>query len=297
MDKKLLRKQIPRNVLVTVVKMTGQYVLRLDKLVRELIAAEVYRPETTHQLRILSNKCGAAIRVLNHAGMDFDSKAMKNGLRRLRQSLSLLRDADIRLNELQAYVSRRKTGLDDALIGAVHFAWSEQYREARSQITRDWPLYRKSLDSLRTQCKQWSSRVHEYRWKRRHDRWVSLQLVKWIQQTDKLIKNDQAFHVFRIQTKRLRYLLQSLLPQRLPDAQRAFVILLEQLQRELGRYCDLKNMIAWLDQMRTSTLLRQDKLSRLIKSLNSWRKVCEQALRRQEKQLLKYRSQFSIATK
>ncbi|HQR07436.1 MAG TPA: CHAD domain-containing protein [Gemmatales bacterium] len=297
MDKKLFVKHVHKNALIAVVKMTHRYALGLEMLVRELIAAKTYQPETTHQIRILSNKCLEALRVLRHAGIEIDKNATKKHLHRLRRCLGTLRDADIRMDEFQAYIRKRRLRKNDSLTGALQHAWSQSYVKTMYQLHKDWPEFRNSLGILRNQSKAWSSRGNQYSWKKRNDRRVSKQLEKWFQLADALFKNEKEFHLFRIQTKRLRYLLQCLLPQKLPTAQHDFVLLLEQFQQELGRYCDLNNIVAWLDSFQDSIGLFQGKPGKLVNSVDSWRKSCEQELQLNEKQLVRLRHKIANRAK
>lgn len=295
MDRKLLEIQVRRNVLATVVKTTGRHAMTLEKLVHQLITTKTCQPEMTHQIRILSNKTTEALRLLSHAGIDIDSKEIKKKLYRLRRSLGLLRDADIRVIELHTFIRKRRPANDDAMSGAVHFSWSLSYLKTMTQLRRDWHGYRKSFRYVRSQCKTWLAQHKEYPWRKRHHHWVIKQFEKWSRHAEKMTGNEKVVHDFRSQTKQLRYLLQYLLPEKVETVQSVFISLLKQIQQELGRYWDLKNIIAWLEGLRNSFAWIQTQPLRLVSTLSSWRRSCEAELRRNEKQLLKLRAKIAQA--
>jgi len=87
----------------------------------------------------------------------------------------------------------------------------------------------------------------------------------------------------------MRYLSQCLLPHKAPAHLSARLSQLDEMQQVLGRHRDLHNVVDWLSQLLEEFSIKVDKLGNLSSSIQSWRKYCDQHIRRQDGRLNKLR--------
>lgn len=280
------KEKVPEKALLSVSKLAAQYAGRMNKLVRVCLAAKKYSPETTHEIRILTTKCGAAWQLLRRAGADVDQNKSQKGLRALRRCLGPLRDADIRLKVFEHFARNKRAGSNDTLSGVLHQSWLQCYREAVAQLRKDWPKYRETLKSIKKQSKRLAPVLRKRSWNKHDGHWVKKQWIKWKCSADRLMDQKQ-IHDFRIKTKRMRYLLQCLLPVKAPFHPSAKLKLLEELQHELGRHRDLHNVVDWLSQLQQEFSIKVDKLGNLPSSIQNLRQYCTQHIHRQDARLHK----------
>lgn len=272
---------VPENVSRSVLKDAAVHTRRLDQLLRQFSSARDYQTETVHQVRILTRKCSACWRILCHTGIKLDVNKIKGNLSDLRGALGKLRDADIRLEEFQRFASTRKRALDDALAGSLFQVWTQCYEEAKEQLSQTIPACRAALADLAKRYSKLTEPVSKQRWNKQNDRWVKKQLSKWLKLTEMKAMDDQQMHALRIRTKRLRYLLQSLLPKKPSPAISEWLTRLESLQDALGKLRDFQNILEWLDRYQKGISVWPTPPNRLAASIKAWRQYGEQVIRRQ----------------
>ena len=288
MSHDFISKEVSEKAILRLIKLAAQHAGRMDNLVRVFLAAKEYMLETTHEIRILTRKCGVAWRILCQAGADIDHHKSRKGLRFLRRCLGPLRDADIRLEEFERFARNRKTGRNDTLSGVLQQSWLQCYREAVAQVRQEWPKHRKTLKSIIKQSQHLTHVLGKLRWDKHDEHWLRKQWIKWKRSAGRTMDRKH-LHVFRIKTKRLRYLSQFLLPHKAPAHLSAWLKQLDELQQVLGRHRDLNNVVDWLSQLLEEISIKVDKLGNLSSSIQSLRKYCDQHIRRQDGRLNKLR--------
>lgn len=286
MEKKLLKKVMPETSLSSVVRTADRQAGQLERLIRELATSKTYHSSTTHQIRILTRKCAMALKVLRYFEVDVSVKS--KDLRDLRRSLGKLRDADIRLEGFQSFVSGRKSGANDSILGALQFEWHNEHAKAKKEILEFRSSYEDTLKTIRKKLKQVLPQISGHRWKKRDDRWMKKQLDNWSDFVDSKFQNEKQLHALRIDTKHLRYLLQCLLPDKSPAPLQSWLDLLGDLQTDLGERRDLRNIIEWLEDLEKGLSIRDTK-SKLTASIHSWKKFCVKKIRQLDPRVPKLR--------
>ncbi|HMO36111.1 MAG TPA: CHAD domain-containing protein [Gemmatales bacterium] len=246
--------------------------LRLRDLLQAWISASSYDPKITHEIRKLTRKCRANSRALHRLGI-IPVEPYQQFWRNIRHCLCGLRDADIKIESFFAFFP----GLENAssqILGQLEEHWLLQYSEARSRLIRLLARHPDWLHQLEADCQKQNNHV----WGKSQQRWLNKQIARWHNALHQDLTDADQLHAFRIATKKLRYLLQSLKP----ALEESFELLptLEKIQQLLGQERDLTCVIQTIERARTLVNLRPSTSKGMSSDLQEWLNWCTHGLQK-----------------